>query len=346
MWIIAGTIPDPDFSLLVPEGPAPRSASLSEAGLHLPDGRTVPVERGTAALAATALQTCAALDCTPPALLLAGDTGSGSGSRRLYAWLEKALPALAPRGLTFHYLFPDVDWHNRLLLAVRELENAPLMVADAGFMYVAKMSGYADAYELFTPDVGELAFLADEKAPHPFYTRGFLLAEEQNIPVLLARAQEHGNCPANLIIKGKSDHIIHESRLHAVVDSPSVPAMECIGGTGDNIVTATRHRPAVRRSAHRYGRPGRRTSGPPAGRPLPARSVHTCEPPHRRPARSPAPQQGRDPRPGPGLSPLCGRFLQGLERDLAPALCPCFLHQRSSACVLCAGGAFLMAGLR
>ena len=48
MWIIAGTIPDPDFSLLVPEGPAPRSASLSEAGLHLPDGRTVPVERGTA----------------------------------------------------------------------------------------------------------------------------------------------------------------------------------------------------------------------------------------------------------------------------------------------------------
>lgn len=110
------------------------------------------------------------------------------------------------------------------------------MVADAGFMYVAKMSGYADAYELFTPDVGELAFLADEKAPHPFYTRGFLLAEEQNIPVLLARAQEHGNCPANLIIKGKADHIIHEGRLHAVVDSPSVPAMECIGGTGD-IVT-------------------------------------------------------------------------------------------------------------
>lgn len=236
MWIIAGTIPDPDFSLLVPEGPAPRSARLSEAGLHLPDGRTVPVERGTAALAATALQTCAALGCTPPALLLAGDTGSGSGSRQLYAWLEKALPALAPRGLTFHYLFPDVDWHNRLLLAVRELENAPLMVADAGFMYVAKMSGYADAYELFTPDVGELAFLADEKAPHPFYTRGFLLAEEQNIPVLLARAQEHGNCPANLIIKGKADHIIHEGRLHAVVDNPSVPAMECIGGTGD-IVT-------------------------------------------------------------------------------------------------------------
>ena len=59
MWIIAGTIPDPDFALLAPEreSAAPRAASLSEAGLHLPDGRAVPVERGTAALAATALQT-------------------------------------------------------------------------------------------------------------------------------------------------------------------------------------------------------------------------------------------------------------------------------------------------
>lgn len=238
MWIIAGTIPDPDFSLLVPEqgNAAPPAASLWGTELHLPDGRSIPVERGTAALAATALQTCTALACPPPALLLAGDTGSGSGSRRLYAWLEQALPGLVPRGLTFHYLFPDVDWHDRLLLAAQALPSMPLMVADAGFMYVAKMSGYADAYELFTPDVGELAFLADEKAPHPFYTRGFLLAEEQNIPVLLARAQAHGNCPANLVIKGKADHIIHEGRLHAVVDSPSVPAMECIGGTGD-IVT-------------------------------------------------------------------------------------------------------------
>lgn len=238
MWIIAGTVPDPDFSLLTPALTASPDVlpRLSGPKLLLPDGRNVPVERGTAALAATALQTCAALSCPPPALLLAGDTGSGSGSRSLYAWLEQALPDLAPHGLTFHYLFPDVDWHNRLLLAVQALPQPPLMVADAGFMYVAKMSGYADAYALFTPDVGELAFLADEKAPHPFYTRGFLLAEEHNIPVLLARAQAHGNCPADLLIKGRADHVIHQGQTYTVVDSPSVPAMECIGGTGD-IVT-------------------------------------------------------------------------------------------------------------
>jgi len=35
------------------------------------------------------------------------------------------------------------------------------------------MSGNAQSFDLFTPDAGELAFLADEEAPHPFYTRGF-----------------------------------------------------------------------------------------------------------------------------------------------------------------------------
>lgn len=216
-------------------------ASVRDGMLHLPDGSLVPVQRGTAALAATALLACEALGFEPPRLLLAGDTGSGAGSRTLYAWLTEHAAALAPTGMTFHYLFPDVDWHNRVLMAIQALPTPPLLVADAGFMYVAKMSGYADAYDLFTPDLGELAFLADEKAPHPFYTRGFLLAEEEDIPGLLARAQAHGNCPANLIIKGRADHIVCEGRLAATIDEPSEPAMECIGGTGDlvtGLVTA------------------------------------------------------------------------------------------------------------
>ncbi|WP_300800940.1 sugar kinase, partial [uncultured Desulfovibrio sp.] len=189
-----------------------------------------------AALAATALLACEALGTDAPHALLAGDIGTGDGSRRLYAWLCDNAARLAPRGMTFHYLFPDADWHNRVLLALQALPRPPLMLADAGFMYAAKMSGYADAYDLFTPDVGELAFLADEKAPHPFYTRGFLLAEDHNIPPLLARVLVHGNCPRHLLIKGAADHIVCEGELRAVIDSPSVPAMECIGGTGD-IVT-------------------------------------------------------------------------------------------------------------
>lgn len=100
-------------------------------------------------------------------------------------------------------------------------------------MYVAKMSGYGAEYDLFTPDVGELAFLADEKAPHPFYTRGFLLEGDDNIPLLLERVLANGQAARNLLIKGAADHVVAEGRVAAVVDSPSVPAMECIGGTGD-----------------------------------------------------------------------------------------------------------------
>ena len=100
-------------------------------------------------------------------------------------------------------------------------------------LFRSKMSGYADAYDLFTPDLGELAFLADEKAPHPFYTRGFLLAQEDDVPPLLQRALEHGNCPKNMIIKGSKDYVVLNGQIAATVDAPSVASMECIGGTGD-----------------------------------------------------------------------------------------------------------------
>lgn len=231
MWLIAGTLPDPNFELY-PQAVQTASRVRDET-LLLPGDLPVPVQRGTAALAATAVLTCEAYGFPPPGLLLAGDTGQGAGSRQIYAWLVAHMQELSPCGLTFHYLFPDLDWHNRVLLAVQALEQKPMVTADAGFMYVAKMSGYADAYDLFTPDAGELAFLADEKAPHPFYTRGFLLAEESNVSELLERARRHGNCPRHLLVKGKTDYIVCNGEIAATVSCPSVPAMECIGGTGD-----------------------------------------------------------------------------------------------------------------
>lgn len=242
MWMIVGSVPDAGFELACDwAGVPPR---VENDALFLPDGRSIPVCRGTAALAAAAIVACATRGVEAPCLLLGGDVGQGTGSREAYAWLEGQLPTLAQAGLaglTFHYLFPDVDWHNRVLMAVQALARKPLLVADAGFMYVAKMSGYADAYDLFTPDLGELAFLADEKAPHPFYTRGFLLANDSDIPSLLARARQHGNCPPNLLVKGMADHIVCEGEVLATVAEPSQAAMECIGGTGDlvtGLVTA------------------------------------------------------------------------------------------------------------
>lgn len=95
MWLIVGTVPDADFAM-TPDAVTAQSRVDGDA-LLLPDGRRVPVRRGTAALAATALLACASCGFPAPGLLLAGDTGSGTGSRAAYAWLEEHLPELGRR---------------------------------------------------------------------------------------------------------------------------------------------------------------------------------------------------------------------------------------------------------
>lgn len=227
-WMICGSVPDASF-------PLTEGHWRLHGNLLYPDGDGSPlsVQRGTPALLGTTLLVCSTLGIEPPSALLVGDIGDGKGSRDLYAHLAASLPHAGLNGLTFHYLFPDLDGHNRVFMALEETEPRPILVADAGFMYVAKMSGYADAYDLFTPDVGELAFLADEKAPHPFYTRGFLLASEDDVPGLVERAFHHGNAARFLLVKGKTDHIVEQGHFLAEVDTPSVPTLEPIGGTGD-----------------------------------------------------------------------------------------------------------------
>ena len=155
-WMICGTVPDASFPLT---GGRWR---LDGGFLHAEGGGIAPlsVQRGTPALLGTALLTCETLGVEPPTALLAGDTGNGDGSRKLYSRLAASPSLSGVRGITFHYLFPNLDGHNRVLMALEETDPKPVLVADAGFMYVAKMSGYADAYDLFTPDAGELAFHA------------------------------------------------------------------------------------------------------------------------------------------------------------------------------------------
>ncbi|MBW2642080.1 MAG: sugar kinase, partial [Deltaproteobacteria bacterium] len=184
-----------------------------------------------------------------PFSYLVGDIGLGDGSRRLYEYLTRHLGQSDPRSksgrgfqaITFHYLQPDVDWHNRILFAVEEMERRPVLIADAGFMYAAKMSGQSPQYDLFTPDIGELAFLADEEAPHPFYTRGFILHEKNRVPELIARAYKHKNAARCLLVKGKQDYVADQKGIIATVDIYVEESMEAIGGTGDTltgIVTA------------------------------------------------------------------------------------------------------------
>ena len=116
-----------------------------------------------------------------------------------------------------------------------EMAKRPILIADAGFMYAAKMSGQSPEYDLFTPDVGELAFLADETAPHPFYTRGFVLHEDNRVPDLIARAYAHENAARVLLVKGRTDFLANREGILATVQEPSVEALEAIGGTGDTL---------------------------------------------------------------------------------------------------------------
>ena len=228
MFAIVGTIPEADFPLSGGE-------VCLESDFICVGERRVPVNRGTPALLAAAIKTGDFLDLPSPYAYLVGDIGLGDGSRRLYKHLVNNLPSSDFSVITFHYLQPDVDWHNKVLFSVEEMNPRPILIADAGFMYAAKMSGQSDAYELFTPDAGELAFLADEEAPHPFYTRGFILHEENRIPDLINRAYEHGNASSYLLVKGSQDHVASREGVHATIDQPNNTALEAMGGTGDTL---------------------------------------------------------------------------------------------------------------
>lgn len=228
MLMVVGTVPQPDFPLL--EG----TVSAEVGGIAVA-GRHLEAKRGTPALLAAALAAGQAVGGLEVRAFLVGDVGLGVGSRELYRHLTEVLPRQDCAVLTFHYLQPDVDWHNRVLFAVEEMPVRPLLVADAGFMYAAKMSGQAGVYDLFTPDAGELAFLADERAPHPFYTRGFILQDEDGAPDLIARAYRHDNAARHLLVKGRVDRLADSTGVCASVGEPSHPAMEAIGGTGDTL---------------------------------------------------------------------------------------------------------------
>ena len=228
MLAVVGTVPDPDFPLTVGK------VDMVENRLSI-DGKHIRVNRGTPALLGAMVNTLRVLGQKDITGFLAGDIGLGDGSRKLYQYLVENRSQIDFHAIVFHYLQPDVDWHNRILFMLNDLEKKPVLIADAGFMYAAKMSGQAQAYDLFTPDVGELSFLADETAPHPFYTRGFILHDDNKVPDLISRAYLHGNAAKNLLVKGATDYVADKNGVIFSIDSPIAEAMEAIGGTGDTV---------------------------------------------------------------------------------------------------------------
>jgi len=228
MLAVVGTVPDPDFPLAV--------GRVDMVGDRLSiDGKHIWVNRGTPALLGAMVNTLKVLGQKDIIGFIAGDIGLGDGSRKVYQYLVENRFQMDFNAIVFHYLQPDVDWHNKILFMLNDLGKKPVLIADAGFMYAAKMSGQAQAYDLFTPDVGELSFLADEIAPHPFYTRGFILHDDNKVPDLIGRAYLHGNAAKNLLVKGSTDYIADKNGVIFSVNSPIAEAMEAMGGTGDTV---------------------------------------------------------------------------------------------------------------
>lgn len=225
---LVGTIPEENFPLV-------SGTVLLEEDSIIIGNKRVNVNRGTPAMIAAAVETLKYMNKPDPFCYLVGDIGNGKGCKSLYKYLETNITDTSFKTLVFHYFQPDVDLFKKVIAAIAKMPNKPILIADAGFMYVAKMGGDAPFFDLFTPDAGELAYLADEKAPHPFYTRGFILHEDNLVPDLIKRAYQHNNAASYLLVKGEKDYVADKEGIIEVIDNPVEEVLEPIGGTGDTL---------------------------------------------------------------------------------------------------------------
>lgn len=199
---------------------------------------SVPVSQGTASMLLAAATVAERFETAGPWAVLGGDIGRGDGTRVAYRQLEEALTESDALVVAFHYVQPIMALMREAVerLGPRVDAGELALVADAGGMYAAKACGAASRFELMTPDVGELGFLADPSVSHPAYVTHYLFGAERFDPISLARESAKSNGAARvLLIKGVVDRIAVGGEIVATVEEPNVAALEAIGGTGDTI---------------------------------------------------------------------------------------------------------------
>jgi len=228
MLLLAGSVPVEHLPLLI--GPI----DITPSGIKI-DGHELPINRGNEAMMSAACLICREYGVDAPVGMVAGDIGKREGSIAIYKHLAEHLPEMGVEVLTLHYMMPDLKLNKKILATIDTMTDKPILIADAGSMYVAKAGGDAHYYEVFTPDLGETAFLADEKADHPSFTRGFIFNMEEDVPELIRRAYAGNNAAPTMFIKGKVDYICQHGEIMDTIDQPSIETMEPIGGTGDLI---------------------------------------------------------------------------------------------------------------
>ena len=230
MLVLVGTIPVRDLPLLVGQ------AELTMDGLLI-NRQILDINRGTAAMISAACTLCTEYGLESPLCVVAGDIGARDGSVKIYEYLVHNLTKMERKAdvLTSHYIMPDIKWNKKVLEKIGCMKERPILIADAGSMYAAKAGGDATSYDIFTPDLGELAFLADDKAVHPTYTRGFISHLENDVEELIGKAYKSGNSAHTLFVKGEEDYVCHEGAIVGKITNPRIEELEPIGGTGDTL---------------------------------------------------------------------------------------------------------------
>jgi len=224
--LVIGTVP---FEIEIIDG----KAELKEKKIKI-NSLTLPVTIGTTALLAAAIHVLSTLGKPLPHVILSGDKGDGKGTKRLFSYL-KDCNLTRETVICGHYMMPYVDEFKKIFPKLRK--NAKFIIADAGMMYAAKAAGLARNLDIFTPDAGELAFLADKDATHPAYVKKVLFEiDTEEMESLIKQAYLEKNLPCFSLVKGEKDLIVKDGNIIASVSEPSIEAMEAIGGTGDTLV--------------------------------------------------------------------------------------------------------------
>ena len=232
MLLLSGTLPTPSDSITV--------GRVKYDGVTLRIGdREVPHEMlsiGATAMMAAALKTTEALGIEPPMSVVAGDLGDGGGSKLVYKFLTEEAGGLGPSTVTLHYILP---LRNEFLSFVEMTDywaKRPFLIADAGALLIAKATRVCEKFDLFTPDAGEISFLADPDAGHPAYVKAALFEVDTTaVPGLIAQAYAEKNAPRYLLVKGPTDYIVDGGKIVHEVSQPDIPFLEPIGGTGDTL---------------------------------------------------------------------------------------------------------------
>lgn len=78
-------------------------------------------------------------------------------------------------------------------------------------MYAVKAAGLAAKFDLMTPDVTELAFLADPEGSHPAHVSEFFF-ETEVAPSLIESLINIRAAPRLLLIKRPTDYVVKEGK--------------------------------------------------------------------------------------------------------------------------------------